>query len=110
MRALAAALALSLITAPALAASPKVEDAIKVLKAVAADPQKLKAFCELSELIGAMGDKVDPAAEAKMDGYFDILGPDFGAAWEVVETTDEKSPDGQALEAAIEELEGKCGA
>src|SRR5262245_62864299 len=60
MRALTAGLALCLVAAPALAASPKVESAIRVYKAVAANPQKLRTFCEMSKAIEKMGDKEDP--------------------------------------------------
>ena len=47
MRALVSAITLFLVTTPALAASPQVEAAVKVLQAVGADPNRLKTFCEL---------------------------------------------------------------
>jgi hypothetical protein len=108
MRALTAGLALCLVTAPALAASPKVESAIKVYKAVAANPAKLKAFCDMSKVIKKLGDKEDAAAEAQIDRYMGQLGADFQTAWEAGDGVDENSPDGKALYAAIDDLEGKC--
>jgi hypothetical protein len=108
MRALAAAIALSLITTPALAASPKVEAAIKVLQAVGADANKLKTFCELMQIDEKMGEKEDPVLEAQMDKLIDQLGADFRAALEAVEDIPEESPDGKVLAAALDQLEDKC--
>jgi len=108
MRALTAGLALCLVAAPALAASPKIESAIRVYKAVAANPQKLRTFCEMSKAIEKMGDKEDAALEAQIDRLISQLGQDFQTAWEAGDGVDENSPDGKALYAAIDELEDKC--
>jgi hypothetical protein len=108
MRALTAALALGLVAAPALAASPKIESAIRVYKAVGSNPQKLRTFCEMSKVIERMGDKEDAALEAQIDRLMGQLGPDFQTAWEAGDGVDENSPDGRALYAAIDELEEKC--
>ena len=108
MRALVAGLALCVIAAPALAASPKVESAIKVYKALAANPAKLKTFCDMSKLMEEMGDKQDAAKEAQIDRLAGQLGPDFQAAQESGDGVDENSPDGKALFAALDDLEGKC--
>src|SRR5262245_10489730 len=108
MRALVAGLALCVIAAPALAASPKVESAIKVYKALAANPAKLKTFCDMSKLMEEMGDKQDAAKEAQIDRLAGQLGPDFQAAQEAGDGVDENSPDGKALFAALDDLEGKC--
>jgi CMP-N-acetylneuraminic acid synthetase len=108
MRSLTAGLALCLVAAPALAASPKIESAIRVYKAVAANPQKLRTFCEMSKVIEKMGDKEDAALEAQIDRLMGQLGQDFQTAWEAGDGVDENSPDGKALYAAIDELEDKC--
>jgi hypothetical protein len=108
MRALTAGLALCLVATPAFAASPKVESAIKVYRAVAANPQKLRTYCEMSKVMEQMGDKEDAAAEARIDRLMEQLGPDFQTAWEAGDGVDENSPDGKALYAAIDALEEKC--
>src|SRR5438128_11121619 len=41
-----AAVAVCFAAAPAFAASPKVDAAVKTLKAVSADPARLKTFCD----------------------------------------------------------------
>jgi hypothetical protein len=108
MRALLAAAALCLITAPALAASPKVEAAVKVFKAVAADPGKTKMFCDLATLMDKLGDKEDKALETQIDAQIEKIGADFKTAWETGESLDEKSADGKAYAAALDDLGGKC--
>jgi hypothetical protein len=50
MRALAAAVALSLLTTAALIASPEVEAAIKVFQSMGTDANQLKTFCELMQI------------------------------------------------------------
>jgi hypothetical protein len=110
MRALAAAIALALITTPALAATPQVEAAVKAFQAVGADANKVKIFCEMIKLDEQMGDKDDPTLAAQIDKLVDQLGADFKIAWAAVEAVDEKSPDGKVLHAAQDQLEDKCPA
>lgn len=92
----------------ALAASPKIESAVKTFKAVAADPGKLKTFCDMTRAMDAMGDKEDAAEEAKITGMMKQLGADFAAAWDAAEDLDENSEDGKAYNAAMDDLAGKC--
>jgi hypothetical protein len=92
----------------ALAASPKIESAVKTFKAVAADPGRLKTFCEMTRAMDAIGDKEDAAAEAKIDGLMKQLGPDFDAAWNAADDLDDNSEDGKAYGAAMDDLAGKC--
>jgi hypothetical protein len=99
---------LLLIITPTLATSPKVEGAVKVLQAVGADANKLKTFCELMDLDEKLGDKHDPVLEAQVAKLLDQLGADFKVAWDAVEDIDERSPDGRALNAALDQLEDKC--
>jgi hypothetical protein len=89
---------------PVLAASPKVEVAIKTIRAVAADPNQRKMFCALLEMADK---KNDPKAEAAIDGYVKQLGTEFEAAWDVVESIDENSSDGQAIDAVLDEVDDK---
>ena len=77
-------------------------------KQVEGDPDKLKLFCEMSDVAEAQGDKEDAAADASIDGYLEQLGPDFEAAWETGEEADENSPDGKLLDAALDALGDKC--
>jgi hypothetical protein len=108
MRALAAAFALALIATPALAASPQVEAAIKVLQAIAADPAKLKTFCEMMKIEEQMGEKDDPALEGQFDKLLEQLGPEFKVAWAAVEAVAEESADGKVLHDALDQLSDKC--
>jgi len=91
-----------------LAASPKAEGALSVLQAVGADANKLKSFCELMKLDEKLEGKEDEMVEAQVDKLLDQLGADFKAAWTTIEDTDEQSPDGRALSAAVDQLQDKC--
>jgi hypothetical protein len=108
MRALSMATMLLLITTPTLAASTKVESALNVLQAVGADANKLKAFCELMKLDEKLEGKQDPILESQVSELIDQLGADFKVVWTTIEDTDEHSPDGRALSAAMDQLEDKC--
>jgi len=108
MRALAAAMTLFLVTTSALAANPKVENALKVLQDIGRDPAKMKTFCEMMVIDKKMGDTKDPALEAQVEKLADQLGPAFKAAWNAIDDIEEDSPDGQVLAAAIDQLEDKC--
>lgn len=96
-----------LACSPALATSPEIDAAIKLFNGVAADPAKLKIFCDMDKFLEAAGDKDDPKIDAQVDAYIDQLG-DFASAWEAGEDLDENSPDGKAFNEALEDLEGKC--
>jgi hypothetical protein len=101
-------LAVCLAAHGALAASPKIEAAVKTFKGVTADPAKLKTFCEMTKAMDALGDKDDAAAEAQITSMMKQLGPDFEVAWNAADDLDENSEDGKAYGAAIDELAGKC--
>jgi len=91
-----------------LAASPKIESAIKTFKAVAADSNKLKTFCAMTKVMDAAGEKEDPKLDAQIEGYMKQLGPEFTTAWGAAEGVDENSADGKAYNAAVDDLSGKC--
>ena len=106
-RLLATCLTLAL-SAPVLAASPKIDAAVTTFKSVGADAGKLKIFCEMKKTMEAAGDRDDPGDDAKIEGYMKQLGNDFQTAWSAGDDVDETSPDGKALNAAIDALSAKC--
>ena len=108
MRALAAAIVLSLLTIGALAASSEVEAALKAFQTAGTDATRLKTFCELMQTEQENADRADPLLEAKMDKLLDELGADFKAAWETAENIDPASDDGKILDAALDRLSDKC--
>jgi hypothetical protein len=91
-----------------VAASPEVDTAVKTFKGVAADPGKTGIFCAMTKTMDSMGEKDDPVADAKIADYMKQLGPTFEAAWKAADTIDESSPDGQALNGALDDLASKC--
>ena len=92
----------------ALAASPKVESAIKTFKGIGADAGKVKTFCEMIKTMDASGEKEDPAAEAKVTGLMKQLGPDFETAWNASDGLDDNTEDGKAYNAGVDDLVEKC--
>jgi hypothetical protein len=107
LRALLAPAALCLTTLVALAAN-SADSAIATFKSVGGDAGKLKIFCEMNTAMDKAGDNPDDAAEAQIDGYVKQLGPDFVTAWNAGDSVDENSPDGEKLNAALDELANKC--
>jgi hypothetical protein len=102
------AVAACLAANPALGASAQVDAAVKTFKAVAADPAKVKIFCDMSKAMDEAGDKPTPAADAKINGFMKQLGKDFETAWAVAENLNDNSADGKAYNNALDELSGKC--
>jgi hypothetical protein len=107
-RVVVAGVAFCLGTAQAFAAAPKIEAAVKVFKAVAADPAKLKTFCAMNKVMEQAGEKEDPKLDAQIDGYMKQLGAEFEAAWNSGDGVDENSADGKVLYAAMDDLAAKC--
>jgi hypothetical protein len=108
MRVLAACVALGLACAPALAADPKVDAAVKTFKAVGADAGKMKTFCAMMKAMDAAGDNPTPAQEAQLDGYAKQIGADFKVAWDLGQKMDENSADGKAWNDAVDDIASKC--
>lgn len=108
MRLIATAAGMCLLAFAAQAASPKVESASQVFQSVAADPAKIKTYCEMSKAMDSAGETPDQAAEAKIQGYMRQLGPDFEQAWNAGNELDENSDDGKMFSAALETLSSKC--
>ena len=67
MRIVVSIAAICLGTATAMAASPKIEAAVKTFKAVAADPARLKLFCAMNAALDDAAEKKDKDA-AKISG------------------------------------------
>jgi hypothetical protein len=103
-----AAVVACLAAHPVFGASPQVDAAVKTFRAVAADPAKVKIFCDMSKAMDEAGDKPSPAADAKINGFMKQLGKDFETAWAVAEGLNDTSPDGKAYNNALDELAGKC--
>jgi hypothetical protein len=104
-----------LMSAAAVAADAKVEEAIKAFSAVEADKAKLDTYCKMSKSMSAGGDgEMTEAQEAEagkeMEGYMKTLGSDFEKAWETGGDVDPETADGKAYDAALEKLDNKCGA
>ena len=55
---------------PAYAASPKVESAAKTFQSVAADPAKVRTYCEMSKVMEDAGDQADAVAEQKISNAY----------------------------------------
>ena len=92
----------------AMAASPKIEAAVKTFKAVAADPARLKLFCAMNSALDDAAEKKDKAAAAKVPQLMKQIGPDFESAWNAGEDVDDDTPDGKVFVAALDELADKC--
>jgi hypothetical protein len=105
-------LAAGLATSPAIAADAKVDAAVKAFDAVAADPAKLKTFCEMSKAMASASDEQDEkkaaAMESQLQGYMNTLGPDFKTAWDSGAELDPDSAGGKAMNTALDKLESKC--
>jgi len=108
MRALAAPIALSLMTIPALTASPQIEAAVKVFQAVDTDLDRLKTYCELEKIEEQIAKNADPSLGVRMDKLLDELGENFKEAWVTATTIDPASEDGKVLNAALEQLSDRC--
>ena len=108
MRLTATAAGMCLLAFAAHATSPKVESPTKVFQSVAADPAKVKTYCEMSKAMDSAGEKPDQAADAKIQGYMKQLGPDFEQAWNAGNDLDENSEDGKTFNAALDTLSSKC--
>jgi hypothetical protein len=109
---LAAVAVCGLLASPALA-NPTIDAAIKTFEAVAADPGKLKTYCEMSKLSAGGGDDADDskseALDKQMQEYMKQLGQDFETAYEAGADLDPESADGKAYDAALDKLDDKCG-
>ena len=92
----------------AMAASPKIEAAVKTFKAVAADPAKLKTFCAMDAAMEAAAEKKDKAAATQIMQLMKQLGPEFESAWNAGEGVDDDSPDGKVFVSALDDLTDKC--
>jgi len=111
-RILAAIAVCGLFVPPALAASETVQAAVKTFDQVAADPAKLKIYCEMHKLMSTAEDGEDEskaeATDKQMQEYMTQLGPDFETAFEAGADLEPDSEDGKAYDAALDKLDEKC--
>ena len=93
------------------AADTPVAAAIATLKGVARDPAKLAAFCEMSHLMSADPDDLpkDDDVYKRIDADMRTLGPAFQDAWNIGAELEPETPDQKIYEAAMGELEARCG-
>ena len=108
MRIVISVAAMCLGACAAMAASPKIEAAVKTFRAVAADPAKLKIFCAMNAALEAAAEKKDKAAAVADHAIMKQLGPEFESAWNAGEDVDDDSPDGKVFVSALDELTDKC--
>lgn len=106
-----AIVAIALAASPAAAADVDAATISKTIEAVAADPAKSKAYCDMAVKFEEIGDdeKKAEAAGDEIDGYFKTLGADFEAAWDAGQNADENSAEGKAFDEAMVKLESACG-
>jgi hypothetical protein len=93
-----------LVARPAAAESPAATATIKLYEAVAADPARLKIFCEMITF-AAKSDDVD---EATMDGFLDRLGKEFREAWTSEADPTDDPQDSELIDEAIGNLYVAC--
>ncbi len=76
-RVVVAAVAVCLGVCSVLAASPKIEAALKTFKSVAADPGKLKTFCEMDSAMEAASEKGGQGGRRQGRGAHEAAGGGF---------------------------------
>lgn len=93
-------------------AAPKLSaaDIKSSLDAVAADPTKTKAYCDMAKKMDEVGDdqKKAEAAGDQIDGYFKILGEDFENAWDAGQDAADGSAEAKAMDDGMTALDAKC--
>lgn len=103
--------AFALAVTPAAAADVDAPTITKTIDAVAADPVKAKAYCDMAAKFEEIGDdeKKAEASGEEIDGYFKTLGADFESAWDAGQNADENSAEGKAFDEAMTKLDATCG-
>jgi hypothetical protein len=107
----AAALGCVLAYPAAAAVSPNVQAAIKTINALAANAGQMKGFCAIMKEMESAGDdeaKMKPI-EAKLQAFMQKLGPAYESALKLAEEANPDSEDGKAIQAALDQLDAKCG-
>ena len=100
-----------LVVTPVQAATVDAATITKSIDAATADPVKAKAYCDLAAKFDEIGDdeKKAEAASEQIDGYFQVLGADFEAAWDAGQNATEESSEGKAFDDAMTKLDATCG-
>ncbi|MDZ4843140.1 MAG: hypothetical protein SH859_13525 [Hyphomicrobium aestuarii] len=100
---------LALMPAPLMANATAGAEALKTLAQIETDPAKLKAYCASSKaLLAAPPDQMEAVADM-FDETVRAFGEAFGAALDLHYELDDASPDGAALVALFQKLDGLCG-
>ena len=97
------------------ASKPTLEDAQKVVQAIANDKNKLQAYCDLGKLQEQMekaeeknDTKVIDALIAQADALEQKVGPEYGGIVEGLDRVDPNSAEGQKFTAVFNTLQEKC--
>ena len=102
---------LSIAPAPAAAATPEVEAAIKIIEKIPADTAKFATYCDI---LGQMANLPDDDAakyesfQGQLEAVIDSYGKEVSDAWDTLSEIDAESADGKAVSTAFEAMEGKC--
>ena len=101
-----------LFVSPVQAADVDAATVTKTIDAVAADPVKARAYCDLAAKFEEIGEdeKKAEAAGDQLDGYFKVLGSDFEAAWDAGQNSEETTDVGKAFDTAMSKLDVTCDA
>lgn len=100
----------AILCTPACAASVEVESAIATLAKLEADAANLQVLCKINAELEAAGEdaaKSEPL-DRQLQEFVQSLGPEYVAAWDLMDELNPSSEDGKALNAAFERLEDKC--
>jgi hypothetical protein len=91
----------------------EIDRAVNAINALINDEQKVDAYCEVTDGEDEIAEGDTAAEDAflqKLDAFVDGLSEDAQLAFDIDETMDEASPEGQTLVAAFASLEDQCAA
>ena len=100
----------SLITLPALAASPAADAAARALSQLEADSGKMQSYCKIMGEMDAAGDdeaKFD-ALNQQMEDLFKSFGAEYEQVMVLSNSADLTEEDGKVLGTAFDKLDNKC--
>ena len=91
----------------------EIDRAVNAINALINDDQKVDAYCEVTDGEDEVAEGDTAAEDAflqKLDAFVDGLSEDAQLAFDINETVDEASPEGQTLASAFASLEDQCAA
>jgi hypothetical protein len=89
-------------------ADPKIDIALSAFKQTVTDSEKLMTFCAMSRTMESVGENDDLTTKGEIESRLKQLGPDLEPAWKAFKETDQNSPDGKALNQAVDEPGSQC--